>query len=498
MNKKFSLLLTGILILLSTLFGNAQDLPTLGLLFSQTSPNGTARIQGLGGAQISLGGDISSLQSNPAGLGMFNRSSFSFSTGLSFINNNASYYGTNNDELKLNANIPNLGVVLQKEGSNKIRSHAFGISYNRIADYQNRFVYEGRNSESSMLDHFIQNADGTVESAFFDDYSSAYNSTEGLAVRTGLILPTSFFDPDNGFDDLYDSDILGNPMQRESIDVRGAQYQFNIGYGMNYNDILYLGANIGIKSVNYVTKSSYQESNFVYVPQDANDNYVNPLNSFELEEQLDISGGGLNTTFGLMYRPIDFIQIGAAFTSPTYFEFDEEFDRDMSADYKDYDDEYAESDIILASYSFTTPMKFSGGITFFAGKYGFITADAEMINYGKSKFSSSDFTTSTENSQIKSSYEKVYNYRIGGEFRIDIFRLRGGYALSQNGNSTLTPTQSFTGGVGVRYKHVSFDATAVNMIKDYNYSPYNFGSSTPETNVFQNSTKLIFSLGVYF
>ena len=121
MFKNNRLFLIGLAISMFTLNGNTQDLPTLSQLFSQTNPGGTARMQGLAGAQISLGGDISSLQSNPAGLGMFNRSAIGFSTGLNFINTGASYYGNKNDELKLNANIPNLGVVLQKEGKGKTR-----------------------------------------------------------------------------------------------------------------------------------------------------------------------------------------------------------------------------------------------------------------------------------------------------------------------------------------------------------------------------------------
>ncbi len=40
------------------------------LLFSRTVPGGSARIQSIGGAQVSLGGDYSSAFSNPAGLGM--------------------------------------------------------------------------------------------------------------------------------------------------------------------------------------------------------------------------------------------------------------------------------------------------------------------------------------------------------------------------------------------------------------------------------------------
>ena len=51
------------------------------LTFSRTLPAGSARILGMGGAQISLGGDYSSAYSNPAGLGMYNRSEFTISPG---------------------------------------------------------------------------------------------------------------------------------------------------------------------------------------------------------------------------------------------------------------------------------------------------------------------------------------------------------------------------------------------------------------------------------
>lgn len=494
MFKNNRLFLIGLAISILALNGNTQDLPTLSQLFSQTNPGGTARMQGLAGAQISLGGEISSLQSNPAGLGMFNRSAIGFTTGLNFINTGASYYGTKNDELKLNANIPNLGVVLQKEGKGKIKSHALGISYNRIASYANKITYEGRNSQTSMLDNFVEQANNTSENEFYNDGSWAYNTVEGLAVRTELILPI------NAGGDQYYSDILGYSLQRESIHTRGAQYQLNLGYGLNYNDMLYLGANIGIKSINYNSKIKYSERNFIYTPQSANDTYVNPLNRFDLEESLDISGGGVNTTVGLMFRPLDFIQLGATVTSPTFFFLDEEFDRTLDVNYTTSENQYAESDIILSSYNLRTPLKISGGMTFFAGKYGFITADVEMINYGKNKFSSADFSTTEDNKVIKSEYSKVNNYRIGGEFRIDMVRLRGGYSLTQNGNMDVAPIHSYTGGVGIRYEHVSFDVALINTIRDYNRSPYIMNDKviTPTAHVFQNTTRGVLSVGFYF
>ncbi len=57
----------------------AQDFVDNALLFSRTQPGGSARIQALGGTQISLGGDYSSALSNPAGLGMYNKSEVTFS-----------------------------------------------------------------------------------------------------------------------------------------------------------------------------------------------------------------------------------------------------------------------------------------------------------------------------------------------------------------------------------------------------------------------------------
>src|SRR6188768_3271591 len=69
----------------------AQSYAETALLFSRTSAAGSARIQALGGAQIALGGDYSSALSNPAGLGMYNRSEFTFSPALSFYNIKTTY-----------------------------------------------------------------------------------------------------------------------------------------------------------------------------------------------------------------------------------------------------------------------------------------------------------------------------------------------------------------------------------------------------------------------
>lgn len=486
-------------IVLGAVQTNAQDIVDTSILFSQSNYGGSARVQGIGGAQISLGGDFSSIVSNPAGLGMFNRSVVSFSTGLNFINTKSDYFGASTSDQKANLNIPNLSIVINKEFESKytnFKSGSFGVSYSRINDFHQQSTYQGR-SESSILDFFLQRAQGVSINDFVDENTSDYNSLDGLAARTFLIFPTSDVDT-TGFDDEYISDVLGSPLQTETISVKGAQTQVSFSYGVNYDDILFLGAGIGLTAVNYRSEKSYTESNFIYNDPD-NPDYVNPLNQFTLEENLDITGGGINVTLGLIFRPINFLQIGGSFTSPTYYTLDDEYDAELDVNYSTFDDESASSDIIISNYQLSTPLKLSGGATIFIGKHGFISADIEMVDYSKNNLKSDDYITLEDNQFISTSYNKSYNVKIGGEFRYDIFRFRGGYALYDD-PSTLKSNnrQLLTGGVGMRVKKYFLDLAIVNTTYDTEYSPYQLENVKPTASVRNNNTQGIITFGVNF
>jgi hypothetical protein len=87
------------------------------LLFSRQSAGGSARIQALGGAQVALGGDFSSAQSNPAALGMYNRNEVTISPALTFQSADATYttwdFDANNDIFSNKTKIfPIIGVKL--------------------------------------------------------------------------------------------------------------------------------------------------------------------------------------------------------------------------------------------------------------------------------------------------------------------------------------------------------------------------------------------------
>ncbi len=480
--------------------GYAQDIIDTSILFSQSSYGGSARILGIGGAQVSLGGDISSITSNPAGLGMFNRSTVSLSTGLNFIGTNNDYFGTTTADQKANLNIPNMSIVLYKELNSKytkFKNSSFGVSYNRINDFHQQVTYQGR-SGSSMLDFFLDNAQGVFIQDFEDSNTFDYSSLEGLATRTALIFPTSDFDT-NGFDDEYVSDILGDPLQTETISIKGAQSQVSFSYGVNYDDVLFLGAGVGLTTLDYSSRKTYTEGDFIYNDPDDPPTYINPLNEFTLEENLSITGGGINATLGIMFRPVDFLQIGGSLTTPTYYNLDDEYDANISADYRTINDESAASDIIISNYSLTTPLKLSGGATAFIGKHGFISADVEMLNYGKNKLRSDDYITIEDNQYISTTYSKSYNVKIGGEYRYDIFRFRGGYARYEDPLSLkVNNKQIISGGVGIRVKKYFLDLAIVNTTYDTEYSPYIVGTSSPTAQVRNNNTKGVVTFGVNF
>src|SRR5689334_24022683 len=91
MLRKVSFLIGAVLLTASGVI--AQSYVESALTFSRTVPGGSARVQGMASSQTALGGDYSSAYSNPAGLGMFNRSEITFTPAFSGYNSSASYLG---------------------------------------------------------------------------------------------------------------------------------------------------------------------------------------------------------------------------------------------------------------------------------------------------------------------------------------------------------------------------------------------------------------------
>src|SRR5674536_391977 len=92
--KRIGLLISAVLFMFQGVIAqNVDD----ALRYSQSFYGGTARFMSMGGAFTALGGDISSLSQNPAGLGVFRSSEITLTPQLFHINTAASFNGLNSD-----------------------------------------------------------------------------------------------------------------------------------------------------------------------------------------------------------------------------------------------------------------------------------------------------------------------------------------------------------------------------------------------------------------
>lgn len=467
------------------------------LLFSQTSPGGSARVLGMGGAQVSLGGDISSVLSNPAGLGVYRRSEASLSPNLNFSNSEAVFFNQTTTNSNVNFSIPNLGVVLHSESSREgpFKGGAFGISLTKINDFNNRFTYAGENFDNSIIDFFLEDASGLTPGQ--------------LGGLTGVAFDHYLINPDNPEQTEYFSDVAGFPIQEETVETSGAQYQWSFGYGANFNDRFYIGANVGISTINYSEVKTFREYDFF---DPANPNDISILNEIDLRETLNITGTGFNASIGMIYRPADFIRIGANISSPTYYRLDEESFFDFTTDYNNYlfvpDDTLLNTittngDFVLSRYDVNTPMRISTGVAFFLGKSGFITLDADFLDYSSISLQSNDFSTIADNQTIDNLYKDVVNLRAGAEFRAKNLRFRVGYARQGDAlnldDDFDRSINIFSAGAGLRYKSYFVDLAIQHTRRDQSYSPYTtFNTPAPVALVESGNTNATISVGWFF
>ncbi|MDF9799538.1 hypothetical protein OKW21_004801 [Catalinimonas alkaloidigena] len=504
------------------------------LLISRNAPLGTARILGIGGGGVALGGDVSSAFINPAGLGFYNRSQAVISPNFQNARTNTNFLGVNSETFDNHFNVSNFGVVINNTKDDIIpadyRGGSFAITYNQTNSYNVNYTFGPAENTFSLLDEFAlqandigDNADVLLDNAaegFFPRYIDA-------AYENYLI---------NAYPDDQDSYVASIPagtiaLQEGRVEEIGRQSEWNFAYGGNYKDKLYFGASIGFKNFTYEKVSVFDETpiytqeyqddvaeGFPFFPVD-NQLSIDYVDYVTLEETLRLDGSGINATLGFVYRPINELTLGFSYKTPTFYSLTEEYFFNLeslvlgiqeSDDSEPFDsggpEEIRRSPQNFSEYTLSTPSKVSGGFAYFFEKYGFITADVEYINYAANRFSSNEFNTGDVNIEIDDVMESVINYKVGGEFRYDIFRLRLGYAMyadpTQYVNDNLDrDRQVLSGGVGISTPSFFADLAVVNTQYSTDFFPYQGASffsidDTPQSD--NNLTNVVLSVGFNF
>lgn len=502
-----NLIITLIVGVLCSNFVQAQVEGALGyyrdaLLFSQTYQGGTARMQGIGGAQIALGGDISAGNSNPAGLGFFRRSTLTFTPSLDFSTAEANYVGRSTEDFNTNFNFGQLGIVFHNPFNDEegdFKGGSFSITFTRINNFYNSVYLDARNDQS-IIDSYIDRALGLEPDQLPNDLWNAYNHY--------LINPfTNTNDQGDEFT-AYDAFVTGFPRQVERIKTRGKQNQWDFSYGGNYRDLIYFGMSAGVATVDYKQTSTYTESDFV----DSNGNSDPALDAVSTQNILSISGVGVNSTMGIIVRPFNNFRFGFSAKTPTFYDLKDESSQDLLTEYRDYAYDDGDTTILLegdydinstfSQFRLRTPWKLSFGTAFFFGKNGFISADIDYLDYSNVKIRSSDFNPTEDNQSIRQLYQSAINLRVGAEYRVGVLRIRAGYgrqgdpfASSDIDNSV----QRISGGLGYRNKNVFLDLSAVHSKYKSFRSPYTFFDGTgPTASIINKNLNVSATVGFNF
>lgn len=447
------------------------------LRYSYFQQQGTARSIAIGGAMGSLGGDISALYVNPAGLGMYRTSEIVVSPGFAFNSNKADYRGTNFSSNKTAFGLGTTGVVFGNGSPySRNKSEAFSIGISQTANFNNTLTYRGVNDFSSFSEQFAEEAQrsgyGNVE-ALLNDPSYAFGTS--LAFDTYLVTDTLI----NGANVIkgYPEFVLQNGgalTQEKTIKTSGGIYQIALGYAANTSDKFYWGVSLGVPIVSYTRKTYFRESDDM--------NKVNSFNYSEWNDKLTTSGVGFNGKIGLIYKPVPKLRLGLAVHTPTFYTLTDRESANMTTDvdsntvYHSNSGNFTDDGTGIGSsrYLANAPWKFIASVSYVINEVsdvtrqkGFITADVEYNTYTSGTFSASDGASSGSESYydalksiIKATYKNAFNFRLGGELKFNTLMVRLGGAYYGNPYQDSQLSSNITqvgGGVGYRNKGMFID-----------------------------------------
>lgn len=516
--------------LLSATIVSAQNLYDAARLMGHDL-NGTARFVGMGGAMGALGTDISTMGTNPAGIGLYRSNDVMTTFGFSNIGMKSDLGGNKTEVDKFRGSFDNIGFVVANRIGNEtaLRFVNFGFNYRKLKSFDKNLALSGwMQSENggplSQSDLFASLSAGLSEdylgsnAAFTDGGANAAPWLGAMAYRTRVI----------GYDgnDQYASNVgyvmdennkpVYSPVMGEyTSKEKGGLHSYDANISLNLYDRVYLGATIGGYSVNYSRNSFYRES------------YKSDISTYSLENWFETTGSGIDFKLGIIVRPFETssFRIGAAIHTPTWFDLEDRSSAIMTSDIDMNSNgiidkgelyEYDTMDFPGESktkYQLVTPWKYNLSMGYTIGSSVALGAEYEYCDFATAKLKYDDgMNMKDENSQIKSGLKGVHTLRVGAEFKIiPEFAFRLGYnyvtaamyddtfrrmAINSISTSTefsnLKATNNYTIGIGYKGKSFYADlAYQLNTYKEDFYAFYNefFDDNSAEI-VVPNATKI--------
>lgn len=440
-----------------------------GVDFTAKDLNGSARFVGMGGAMSALGGDISTIGTNPAGIGIYRSNDIMLSFGYSALDAEANYAGGSYSASKNRWNFDNVGLVYASKIGNKtaLRYVNFGFNYHKAKNFHRNMTMAGDLGGQSQLFQIAGMSDGITPD--FWNNGSIFNNNEigwlsALAWEGYLIGPgitnenTGYLHQDaNGQQYYIDSknnltfDAVGADGKHNSLayedyglyqtepGVVGAspylreyssresggidEYDFNVSF--NFKDRFYLGLTVGVYDLDYNKYTLYNE-----------DSQGEGGGGYQIESFNNISGSGVDVKLGAILRPFQYspLRIGLALHTPIFYKLTHSTSARMVSDFATevidtYD--YLNGGDMKTEYQLKTPWTYNVSLGYTVGNYLAVGAEYEYQDYGCIKFDDPGGRNMLfETRQAKNNLKGVHTLRVGAEYKvIPQFALRVGYNL---------------------------------------------------------------------
>lgn len=514
--------------------------------------NGTARYVGMGGAMEALGADLSTIGTNPAGIGMFRRSMVAGSFGFNSQQDAKSFGNAN----KTNMSFDQVGFVYSmRSGRHSMLN--FGFNYTKSKNFDQILTAAGRlNNASQNKLSAMKNANGVYT---LQDKNNGLVSNSGAYSQADYLYSNVLFnhykepaenkpaDPTNaGLKDgviVYDNTGLpvyynatGYDFGRYTTGYIG-QYDFNVSG--NSNDRFYWGFTVGIYDVHYNSSSLYSESLV---------DGGKAIGDVAMNDERKITGTGFDVKAGLIFRPAEEspFRIGLYVHTPTWYDLTT---RNYTVLNNNTNEAYGSTERGKSSesydFKFYTPWRFGVSLGHTVGNYLALGATYEYADYttndirvndgGEVDYWGNYYETSSRDEamkqNIKNSLKGVHTVKVGMEFKPEKnFAVRLGYnyqsaMYNKNGfkdgslesygtyyasttdYTNWKDTHRFTAGVGYNYGKFSFDLAYLYSQTNGDFYPFmsyvdnsepKFDNVCDAVKVSNKRNQLLFTVGYKF
>ena len=460
MKKNLLLFLAG----LSFSIANAQEIKDA-MRYTQSELHGTSRFTAMSGAFGALGGDLSSVNVNPAGSAVFMNNQFAVTIGNYDTKNNSNYFGSSTSASENSFDLNQAGGVFVFKNRNPNadwKKFSMAINYESTNNYDNSLFSAGTSPTNSVANYFISYATGVPLSLLQDsNYASLNNGAQQAFLGyQGYIINPVTETPNNA---LYTSNVRagGNYYQENSVYSNGYNGKLVFNSAVQYKDKIFFGFNLNSHFTDYVQNSNFYESN--NNPLDLN----YEVKSLNFSNSLHTYGTGFSFQVGAIAKVTNELRMGFAYESPTWYNLQDELSQRVSSISSNSVDSLP-PDVVdpfvvnyYAPYDLRTPGSLTGSIAYVFGKSGLISLDYKYKDYSYTQFGpENDPYYRGLNSAMHNALGSTNEVRLGAEYKIDNFKFRGGYRFEgspYNDSATMGDLNSFSGGLGYSFGSIKLD-----------------------------------------